>query len=130
MSEKKATKEGTLHIKIGHLDMLLRDAEQSLNLLSQGDGTKAGHAMLTMRHILNSMEPKDRATLSDLERKVTEEYTALMKSRSMTLKTRRIQLRFDIYIEWLKKIQDALWEGGYWSNEKYGFHDLSGGKKS
>jgi len=127
MSEKK---EAILHVKIQHLDSLLREAEAALNRVARRDYDAAEAAMMAMRHILANMEPTDRAALRDTEKRVTEEYMALAKSRSRSLKTRRVSLRFPVYFEWLKDIQDALWAGGYWSNEKYGFHDPSGGKKS
>jgi len=128
MSEK--TKEGTLHIKIGHLDALLRQAEEALSRVARRDYEQAAPAMLSMRYLLASMEPTDRAQLAEVEKYITEEWAALSRSRSLTLRNRRIDMRFDIYVGWLKEIQDALWRFGYWSNEKYGFHDPSGGKKS
>jgi len=128
VSEKK---EGVLHVKITHLDALLRQAESALNRVSRRDYEAADEAMMALRHLLSNMEPGDRAELAALEKAIAEEWVALSRSRSRSLKTRRINLRFNVYMEWLTEIQNTLWTCGYWNPKKYEeIKPIAGDRKS
>jgi len=76
-------------------------------------------AVNQMAGLISILEPTDIETIKDTFQHVNEETVALAKSRSMTLKTRRIQLRLPVYKEWFLLINKTLWDKGYLSNKKY-----------
>ena len=129
MSEKE---NGTiLHVKIGHLDSLTKTVEANLLAVSNGKYQYAKPALFGMRMILQNMEPKDRKPLQELEKSITDEWLYLAKIKGINRLEVRTRSKLGKYMDWQTMLQDALWNGGYWSIDKYQlFHDPSGGKRS
>jgi len=76
-------------------------------------------AVNQMAGLITILEPDDIEEIKDTFQYIKEEVTALAKSRSITLKNRRIQLRLPTYKEWFLEINGVLWDKGYLKNDKY-----------
>ena len=76
-------------------------------------------AVNQMGGLISILEPKDIDTLKTTFQSINEETAALAKSRSRSLKTRRIQLRLPVYKDWFLEINKILWTEGYLKNDKY-----------
>jgi len=77
-------------------------------------------AVNQMGGLISILEPKDIETLKTTFQSINEETAALAKSRSRSLKTRRIQLRLLVYKDWFLEINKILWTESYLQNKKYG----------
>lgn len=119
------SENNTIHPQIGSI---IRRRDTVFEML-YGSNFQPVLAVNMIQGLHDELEPQhqDKELGEELEREVKQLARLTTRPQQLNQRTTR---KLGHYREYLKRYDALLWEHNYLKEERYGFHDLSGGKKS